>query len=130
MAVHRAHLDHVALGSQLHLAREVAQKEDLPGLGATNKLGSARSGERREVSRELHVVLERQGAACAELERAPGRLLVGVEATALTILHIRLLHEEVDTMRDAHPLELRRGLALPLRPGAKRYALNHVHEVP
>ena len=55
---------------------------------------------------------------------------MGVEAAALTVLRIRLLHEEVDTIGEAHPRKLGRSLALPLRPGAKRDALNHVHEIP
>lgn len=123
MAVHRSNLDDVALRGQLHLSREVAQKEELPRLVRLQKARRACSSKRREVGRELHVVLKRERALSAQL-RGPSRsLLMRVEAAALPVLRVWFLHQEVHAVREPHRCELCERRLHPLRPRLERDAL-------
>ena len=68
MAVHRPDFDNVALSGQLHLAREVTEKESSHGTSTAEETLSG--GERGERGCEFDVVLERECSGHPQLQGA------------------------------------------------------------
>lgn len=131
MTVHRPDFHNVALCGQLHLAREVTEKEELPRhLGLLKKPRSPRGCERGERGCEFDVVLKRECSACPQLQGAARCLLVRAETSALAILHIGLLLEKVHSIGEPDCCKLCSNRLPALWPRAERDALDDVYQIP